>query len=424
MKILFFTRMPFYGSQKHLCQFGGWVNELIDGIQQTNSDIHIGYAYTTSVVQPSKEKIHNIQVYSIYEKPLNKIEKLYHHWVGYKKIQDPIYIDQMINIVKDFNPDIIQIFGVETNLTCITKYTQIPCIVHIQGIIASCYNAYFPPSINIYSILRYNFTFNEIILNNKYKLAYRKMYYHKINEAKYYKDIKYAIGRTEWDKNMLKVLSPHCIYFHINELLREQFYLSSKWEYHLTNDIIVITSTISEVMYKGLDFILKTAKILTEIVGLNFRWNVIGIDKHSQFVKFHEKLFDINSEKYNISYKGRRNADQIITDLLNSTFYIHPSYIDNSPNSLCEAQLLGVPVIACYTGGISSLIEHKKTGLLVSTNDPYETVSYIAQYYSNKNFLKELSEAEIQVAEKRHNKNIVIKELLKTYETILNKKSI
>lgn len=411
--------MPYYGNEKGKCQFGGWVNELIVNLKQNSNNITFGYAYVNNILSYPKKQINDIQVYTIKEKRPNYIEKLFYNWFSYKKIKEPSYINQIIDIIEDFKPDIIHIFGVETNLTSIIKYTKVPCLVHIQGIINSCYNSYFPSGLSLFSVLRYNFTFNEIILNSKFRLGYRKMKYQAIKELAYYKDIKYASGRTIWDKNLLKIFSPHCSYYHIDEILREQFYLSPKWTFKDKKEII-ITTTISEAMYKGLDLVLKTAQIIKSNTFLKFKWYIIGVENKSNYVKFIESAINIKSGNNHIVYLGKLDANMIIEYLLNSTFYIHPSYIDNSPNSLCEAQYLGVPSIACFTGGIPTLIEHKVSGILTSINDPFELASYIIQYHDNEEFLSKLSLSEILIAEKRHNKLSIINNTINTYKDILN----
>ena len=141
---------------------------------------------------------------------------------------------------------------------------------------------------------------------------------------------------------------------------------------------------------------------------LKFKWYIIGVENKSNYVKFIESAINIKSGNNHIVYLGKLDANMIIEYLLNSTFYIHPSYIDNSPNSLCEAQYLGVPSIACFTGGIPTLIEHKVSGILTSINDPFELASYIIQYHDNEEFLSKLSLSEILIAEKRHNKLSII----------------
>ena len=64
--------------------------------------------------------------------------------------------------------------------------------------------------------------------------------------------------------------------------------------------------------------------------------------------------------------------------MLSCTAYVHPSYIDNSPNSVCEAQVLGVPVVATDVGGVPSIVENGKTGWLVPANDPVATASRLS----------------------------------------------
>jgi len=62
---------------------------------------------------------------------------------------------------------------------------------------------------------------------------------------------------------------------------------------------------------------------------------------------------------------GSLEVNEMVEAMKISRFMVHPSYIDNSPNSICEAQILGLPVVATNVGGVESLIENGKTGLLI-----------------------------------------------------------
>lgn len=55
---------------------------------------------------------------------------------------------------------------------------------------------------------------------------------------------------------------------------------------------------------------------------------------------------------------------------LKSQVFVLPSSIENSPNSLGEAMLLGVPCIASDVGGVRCLMTHSVEGLIYPADDP------------------------------------------------------
>lgn len=118
-------------------------------------------------------------------------------------------------------------------------------------------------------------------------------------------------------------------------------------------------------------------------------------------------------------YMGVMQADEMVTTLLQSSVYVHPSYIDNSPNSLCEAQILGLPVIGTYVGGIPSLIENRVTGVLVPANGSYELAYQLQYIQGHPDFCRELSQNGFAVAMKRHNKEKILKDLITVYNKLV-----
>lgn len=72
----------------------------------------------------------------------------------------------------------------------------------------------------------------------------------------------------------------------------------------------------------------------------------------------------------------------------NTGIFIHPSHIDNSPNGLCEAMLLGMPIIAIYAGGIPSLLVNRREGLLVQDGDPYAMAGAIIELLKDAGLAK------------------------------------
>lgn len=76
---------------------------------------------------------------------------------------------------------------------------------------------------------------------------------------------------------------------------------------------------------------------------------------------------------------GNVQADRLVDLLCSSTMLVHTAYIENSPNAICEAQYLGVPVISTMVGGIASLVRNGKDGKLVAANDPWQLANAIIE---------------------------------------------
>lgn len=68
---------------------------------------------------------------------------MYYYWQGYKKDDfDKSIVILLKEVIEDFTPDIIHIFGTESNLGHIIGETDVPCVVHIQGILSTVLNVY------------------------------------------------------------------------------------------------------------------------------------------------------------------------------------------------------------------------------------------------------------------------------------------
>lgn len=59
---------------------------------------------------------------------------------------EKLAIPQLLEVVNDFKPDIIHVFGSENIYGLLSNYVAIPLVLHIQGILTSIWNAYLPRS--------------------------------------------------------------------------------------------------------------------------------------------------------------------------------------------------------------------------------------------------------------------------------------
>ena len=120
----------------------------------------------------------------------------------------------------------------------------------------------------------------------------------------------------------------------------------------------------------------------------------------------------------NILVHGFLPSDKVWKLLSEATIYVHTAYAENSPNSICEAQCLGIPVISTNVGGISSLVQDGVDGILVPANDPWYMAYQIIQLSSDVQKMQEFSVRARERALERHSKDNITKELRNCYNTI------
>lgn len=164
--------------------------------------------------------------------------------------------------------------------------------------------------------------------------------------------------------------------------------------------------------------VLKTAAILKKVLP-DFEWKVFG-DVNPKFV---ETVFRIKHHDVGIKLMGVGTAEQIRSALISATAYVHPSYIENASNSLCEASISGVTGISVNVGGIPAVIDDGRTGFLVPANDPFQ-MAYLMKYiYENPEINIAAGNAARKEALVRHDRQTIVCRVLEIYNEILENDS-
>lgn len=419
MKVLWFTNTAsLYDYGHHNYHGGGWIESLEELLRKRDEiELAVSFFHPTD---NEKLKINSGLYYPIKlsRGRYNPFKALHNNWKS--KLENEEYQNRFLTIIEDFEPDVIQVFGTEGPFGLIQNLTNIPVIVHIQGLINPYFNAYYPIG---YS--KFDFIFNwNFLLKNLIGLSplfgFYRFKHQALREKTILKSIKYVCGRTEWDRSVVRIFNPDIKYFHIDEVLRPVFYERATEQKKKETVKIQILSTLSPTIYKGLDVVLKTAKQLTHLSNIEFDWKIIGLKNSSEMLKFFEKKENASHELLNIKLLGKMSPEQIINEMYNSDIFVHPSYIDNSPNSICEAQILGLPVIASNVGGVSTIIRHEQTGFLVPSNGVFEIVRYIVELSNDEEFRNRIGQEAKKVAISRHNRDKIINDLLAVYSKLIN----
>ena len=100
---------------------------------------------------------------------------------------------------------------------------------------------------------------------------------------------------------------------------------------------------------------------------------------------------------------------------------MHPSIVENSPNSLAEAMILGVPCVATSAGGVPSLMRDGHEGLLCSPNDVYGLAGMICAIASEPALAARLGANARSRALRRHEPRVVAQATIDMYDSIVRR---
>ncbi|WKK66462.1 glycosyltransferase family 4 protein [Lutimonas zeaxanthinifaciens] len=416
MKILWFANTPCSASEKLTSSLnrGGWLSALeYELSKKENLELHVAFYYSES----TDPFLHNnVWFYPIVRK--NSSSKIQRYKARlFKQNYDIDEIQELNRILNQVNPDLIHVHGTEENFGLIQYHTSIPVVISIQGILSPIVEKFFS-GIPFYLTRKYNSLKSKILLKSG-KYDFQKLSKDSIREREILRICKNIIGRTDWDKRVTRILAPNSNYFVGQEMLRPSFY-ENTWQKKRVEKKIRIITVMSNSVYKGFECIVKTANILSKYPGFDFEWQVIGLNIKSEIVFLTQEWLKINPENVDIRLFGEKNETEIVDLLLSADIYCQVSHIENSPNSLCEAMILGLPAIASFAGGTNSILENGKEGTLVQDGDPYSFAGAIQELSEDFEKSSLYSKNAQKRANKRHDKQRIIMDLIKTYHTIIN----
>ena len=119
-----------------------------------------------------------------------------------------------------------------------------------------------------------------------------------------------------------------------------------------------------------------------------------------------------------ITFLGRLSAEEMKQQYLKCHTFVCASSLENSPNSVGEAMLLGTPVVASYAGGIPSMLEHEKEGLLFEKGNPKALAEAIMRTWESYPIVSVITENARVRARKTHDADENYKTLIDIYHQI------
>jgi glycosyltransferase involved in cell wall biosynthesis len=122
-----------------------------------------------------------------------------------------------------------------------------------------------------------------------------------------------------------------------------------------------------------------------------------------------------------IVFTGLLSEEEMCKRYLNSNVFVCPSSIENSPNSVGEAQLLGVPCVASYVGGVPDMVKNEETGLLYRFDEAEMLAKAVCRIFEDAELANTISQKGKEAAFMRHSQIRNAENLNSIYKAICKK---
>ncbi|MCM1088308.1 MAG: glycosyltransferase family 4 protein [Muribaculaceae bacterium] len=279
---------------------------------------------------------------------------------------------RMKEIIDDFKPDIIHIFGTEFphTLACIRAFRRpARTLVSIQGLVSACAEAYMA---DLPLKVQRQVTLRDLIKSDSLKQQQHKFYKRGVYEKEAIHLTEHIAGRTDFDREITMRINPEAKYHVLNETMRGCFY-RDRWRRDACIPYSIFLSQ-GDYPLKGFHYLLQAMPAVLEAYP-DAQVFVAGNDilkdgswkdrlKRSAYGKYLKKLIRENHLKDKITMLGNLDAEGMKEQFLKSHVFVCASALENSPNSLGEAMLLGVPCVAADVGGVHNILMDGGDGLL------------------------------------------------------------
>ena len=380
----------------HICYDGSWIHPLLHELEKRADIMRIN---------PSKKERTKVRM-------TESIAAVYRE-----------RIDQ-------FQPDVIHVHGTENNLGQLQHfYPDIPVVVSIQGVLTGCI-PYSTGGLTRKDIIPFT-TLKNVLRQGGLMGFHRRISY---GSRTFEKDIlsscRFFFCRTEWDREWVKIYNPQAVIYQGEELLRPAFYeKAGLWnERSATPHTIFMPSGFNPI--KGLHHAITAVSLLVKDFP-DVKLRVPGIPANiynrtglvyrlvgEEYLGYVRHLIEKLGVSENVEFLPHLSAEEMASEMLRANVFISPSSIDNSPNAVGEAMMLGLPIVCTPVGGVPSFVHHEKNGLLT---EPAGLADAIRRIFDDTVLAGQLGANAYTTALRRHDKEQVAEQYMTAYRDIVEK---
>ena len=329
--------------------------------------------------------------------------------------------------LRSYQPDVIHIWGTEYGHTLAmvnaAKRSGLldRVVISIQGL-CSVYARHFSEGVPEWACRRHSLRDVlkcDNIRNQQHQFAVRGAL-----EQSALEQTRHVIGRTDWDRAATGQIRPDRIYHFCNETLRTAFYQDT-WQYEKCTKHRIFASSCAYPV-KGFHYLLEAMPLILHrypdaaiaVTGKSFlggsRVQKLRRDYYHCYLA---KLAIRNGLEEKIQFLGCLDAQQMKAAFLEANVFALPSTIENSPTSLGEAMLLGVPCVAADVGGVRNMMQPGE-GFVYQSTAPYMLAEYIMRVFEMQDQAEQMGAQARKAALCTHDPERNLSDLLNIYREI------
>lgn len=395
---------------------GGWVESMAAQLTKAGG-IELGIVCKCEEKLEFLEKIDGITYFSLYYTPSTPLAEL----------------EQKCDaIVERFKPDIVNIEGTEflhaRAMQLTAKKLGIPAVVSLQGILNGQY-AYQCGQLQVDDMM-FSKSLTEIFAGWIMHLRKTRWYKPRMKaEKEIIENADYILGRTTWDRAHSYAINPTAKYYPCSRILRAPFY-QEKWSIDKMQRHSIYIGNGYHAL-KGVHFVVMALPYLIREYP-DVKVYVAGYkpytdnDKRSPLKKgyaaYLKKLIaDLGVENH-VEFTGPLKAPEVAKKLAGVNAYVLCSAVENSPNTLGEAMMVGTPCVAAYVGGVADMATDGKEALFYRNDDPKLLAWNIKRVFDSDELALTLSENGKKKALVTHDPEQNAQMLIDAYTDILKEK--
>ncbi len=390
MKILWVTNIPFahhnemLGRPTGAVSGGSWLYAAYDAVKEdSNIELH--------VVTSSSVDCHMMK----------QFKNCYFHILpgGNIKSFNPTSSTNHLlckELKNKISPDVVVIWGTESKLAYLISeiFREQPIVVYMQGVINSIYQHYYDgvPHAYIYKTVR-----DVIDIFNK-SAQYKNFKSQTELERKILLNAKAAIIENDWCEDQCKMINTNLICFRNNLPIRAE-YFNYEWRLNTIERHTIFTNA-GGYPIKGHHILLQALSLVKKIYpdvrvfipGDNYLKTYNTLKHRTGYFRWLQQIVDNNRLMENIRFTGTLTPNEMAMRIQKCNAYVMPSVCENHSSSLIEALIVGAPCISSLVGGVGTLIESNKNGIIYNPLDYVALAGNIVRLFSDDSLVLRLSD--------------------------------